>query len=65
MSLSEEGDSDKEILDSCDHDARLKAYWEKKARRRSSVEKELVGDSLELRENARVKMMLSKYGERL
>ena len=62
MSLSE-GESEGETFDGREHEARLKAYWDKKARRRSSVEKEPVGDSLELRENARIKMMLSKNGE--
>ena len=48
---------------SAEEDDKLKEYWAKKERRRSSVLKEFVGDSLGLKDNQRICMYLSKLGE--
>ena len=48
---------------SAEEDDKLKEYWAKKDRRRSSVLKEFVGDSLGLKDNQRICMYLSKCGE--
>jgi len=44
-------------------DDKLKEYWAKKERRRSSSLKDFVGDALCLRENQRIAMYLAKFGE--
>ena len=44
-------------------DARLRQHWARKARRRSSDGKVFVGDSLSLRENGKVNLMMLKNGE--
>ena len=48
---------------SAEEDDKLREYWAKKERRRSSVLKEFVGDSLGLKDNQRICMYLSKLGE--
>lgn len=48
---------------SVEEDDKLREYWSKKDRRRSSVFKDFVGDSLSLRDNQRICMYLAKFGK--
>ena len=48
---------------SAEEDDKLREYWSKKDRRRSSILKDFVGDSLSLRDNQRVCMYLAKFGK--
>ena len=48
---------------STEEDDKLREYWAKKERRRSSFLKDFVGDSLGLKENQRILMHLTKFGE--
>lgn len=50
---------------SAEEDDKLREYWAKKERRRSSILKEFVGDSLGLKANQRTLMHLTKFGETL
>lgn len=57
-------DWDNEVQEgSIAEDDKLKEYWAKKDRRRSSFLKDFVGDGLCLRENQRIAMYLAKFGE--
>lgn len=60
MSFSEE-DSGRDSPE-VQQDAKLKQYWERKVRRRSSVAKSFVGDSMELAENPKIAVVMTKYG---
>ena len=64
MSYSDE-DSDRETLSVGlqEGDQRLKQYWAKKARRRSSLFKKFDGDKLALKDNAKIGMLMTKYCE--
>lgn len=60
----EEEDWDNEVPEgSIAEDDKLKEYWARKERRRSSFLKDFVGDALCLRENQRIAMYLTKCGE--
>ena len=48
---------------STEEDDKLREYWAKKERRRSSFLKDFVGDSLRLKDNQRILMHLTKFGE--
>ena len=62
----EEAEWDNEIPEgSVGEDDRLKEYWAKKERRRSSFDKYLIGDGLGLSENQRIVLYLIKCGEPL
>ena len=50
---------------STEEDDKLREYWAKKERRRSSFRKDFVGDTLGLKENQRILMHLTKFGETL
>jgi len=63
MSYSDE-DWDRETsVEHQESDQKMKQYWAKKARRRSSLFKIPVGDSLGLKEHAKIGMLLAKNGE--
>ena len=63
MSYSDE-DSDRETsVELQEGDQRLKQYWAKKARRRSSLFKKFDGDKLGLKDNAKIGMLMMKYCE--
>lgn len=46
-----------------EEDDKLKEYWAKKDRRRSSILKDMAGDSLGLKDNQRICMYLAKCGK--
>lgn len=48
---------------SVEEDDKLSEYWAKKERRRSSIFKDFVGDSLGLKENQRICMYITKLGK--
>ena len=50
---------------STEEDDKLREYWAKKERRRSSILKDFVGDSLGLKDNQRIFMHLTKFGENI
>ena len=63
MSYSDD-DSDRETsVEVQEGDQRLKQYWAKKARRRSSLFKKFDGDKLGLKDNAKIGMLKAKNGE--
>lgn len=63
MSYSDE-DWDRETsVEHQESDQKMKQYWAKKARRRSSLFKIPVGDNLGLKEHAKIGMLLTKNGE--
>lgn len=48
---------------SVEEDDKLKEYWAKKDRRRSSILKDFAADSLGLRDKERICMYLAKFGK--
>lgn len=56
-------DDESDAVEASEQDARLREYWSKKARRRSSEFKKPIGDHLGLQENPKIQSLLAKNGE--